>query len=93
MKFNISAAYLLVINLIAFATYGIDKYKAKKQKWRVKEATLFLLAALGGSIGAFIAMYLFHHKTKKFYFVIGIPLILLLQLALGGYIILKLRAI
>lgn len=73
--------YLLVINLTAFAAYGLDKKKAEKDRWRIPEATLVMLAVLGGSIGALAGMLAFHHKTKKPKFVIGIPLILLLQSA------------
>ena len=60
--------YLLAINAVAFIVYGIDKYKAKKAKWRISEATLLLLAVLGGSIGAWMGMKVWHHKTmhKKF---------------------------
>lgn len=71
--------YLLVINLTAFAAYGLDKKKAEKDKWRIPEATLVMLAVLGGSIGALAGMLAFHHKTKKPKFVIGIPLIALTQ--------------
>ena len=71
--------YLLVINLTAFAAYGLDKKKAEKDRWRIPEATLVMLAVLGGSIGALAGMLAFHHKTKKPKFVIGIPLIALTQ--------------
>lgn len=62
-------AYLLLVNVVTFFTYGIDKYKAKKGKWRISEATLLLMAFLDGSIGAWLGMKAFHHKTmhKKFY--------------------------
>ena len=62
------AYYLLGINAVTFIVYGIDKYKAKKAKWRISEATLLLLAVFGGSIGAWIGMKVWHHKTmhKKF---------------------------
>ena len=78
--------YLLAINAVAFIMYGIDKYKAKKAKWRISEATLLLLAVLGGSIGAWIGMKVWHHKTmhKKFKYVI--PAILLIQIALMAYL-------
>lgn len=75
-------AYLIVINLVAFVMYGIDKYKAKKSKWRIPEATLLLLAALGGSVGAWIGMQIWHHKTLHKKFKYGVPAILLLQIAL-----------
>ena len=74
--------YLAVANVIAFALYGLDKYKAKTGAWRIPEKTLFLLPILGGSVGAIAGMKVFHHKTKHWYFKYGLPLILLLQLAL-----------
>ena len=83
---KIIIGYLLLINLVAFVMYGIDKYKAKKSKWRIPEATLLMLAAIGGAVGAWIGMQVWHHKTlhKKFRF--GVPAILLLQLALAIYL-------
>ena len=74
--------YLAVINLTAFAVYGADKRRAKKDKRRVPEKTLFLLAVIGGSVGALLGMYTFRHKTRHWYFVWGIPAILLVQIAL-----------
>lgn len=74
--------YLIVINLVTFVMYGIDKYKAKKSKWRISEATLLWLAALGGSVGAWIGMQIWHHKTLHKKFKYGVPAILLLQIAL-----------
>lgn len=74
--------YLLAINLVTFLVYGADKRKAKKDRWRVPEKTLFLLAIIGGSIGALAGMYVFHHKTKHWYFRFGIPAILVLQIVL-----------
>ena len=78
--------YLLAINAIAFIVYGIDKYKAKKAKWRIPEATLLLLAVLGGSIGAWMGMKVWHHKTMHKKFKYGIPAILLIQIALMTYL-------
>ena len=80
------AYYLLAFNAIAFIMYGIDKYKAKKAKWRISEATLLLLAALGGSIGAWMGMKVWHHKTMHKKFKYGIPAILLIQIALMAYL-------
>lgn len=74
--------YLIGINIIAFATYGIDKKKAKHHKWRIPESTLLFLAVIGGSIGAWLGMQKFHHKTRKKQFAIGIPFIFLLQAAM-----------
>lgn len=75
--------YLIVINIIAFLAMFIDKRRAKYGKWRIKEYTLFILALLGGSIGAIAGMYTFRHKTKKARFFIGFPVILIIQILLG----------
>lgn len=74
--------YLLVINIAGFLSMMFDKIRAKKNTWRIRERTLFLLAILGGSIGSLAGMYLFRHKTKHWYFVLGMPLILILQIIL-----------
>ena len=74
--------YLVVMNLVTFTVYGVDKWKARRQRYRVPEKTLFLLAILGGSVGALVGMHLFHHKTRHWYFRYGIPLILLFQIVL-----------
>jgi uncharacterized membrane protein YsdA (DUF1294 family) len=79
--------YLLVINIATFFTYGIDKWKAKKSKWRIREVSLLTLAVLGGSIGAWLGMKVWHHKTMHKKFKYGVPAILILQLALLAYII------
>ena len=81
--------WLAVINLLTFIVYGADKRRARKGKWRVPEKTLFLLPLLGGSIGARLGMRVFHHKTKHWYFVWGIPAILLAQIALAVWIYTK----
>ena len=78
--------YLLAVNAVTFIVYGIDKYKAKKAKWRISEATLLLLAVLGGSIGAWVGMKVWHHKTMHKKFKYGIPTILLIQIALMTYL-------
>lgn len=83
---NITLAYLLAINVAAFLVYGIDKLKAKHAKWRISEATLLLLAAVGGSIGAWLGMKVWHHKTLHMKFRYGVPIILLLQIALIAYL-------
>ncbi len=72
---------LLAWNLFVFCVYGLDKYKAKKDKWRVPEKTLLLLALLMGAPGALLGMRVFHHKTKHRLFTIGVPVCLLLDLA------------
>jgi uncharacterized membrane protein YsdA (DUF1294 family) len=74
------AGYFIVINIIGFASMGIDKRKAQRSAYRIPEATLFTIAIMGGSIGSIIGMYLFRHKTKHWYFVFGMPIILILQL-------------
>ena len=79
--------YLIVINVLAFALMGIDKSKAKRHLWRIPEKTLFLSALLGGGAGAIIGMYFFHHKTRHWYFVIGMPMILIAEVAIYLYFI------
>ena len=81
--------YLLVINLIGFLSMGIDKFKAKNKLWRTKEKTLFVIAAIGGSIGSIIGMYVFRHKTKHNTFVYGMPIILGIQIGVIIYFFLK----
>ena len=81
--------YLAAVNLVTFTVYGVDKAKARRGAWRVPEKTLFLLPLLGGSIGALLGMRVFHHKTKHWYFVWGIPLILLAQIALAVWVYFK----
>lgn len=88
MQFShIVIIYLVLINLAAFALMGLDKRKARKNLWRLPEKTLFLSAILGGSAGAIAGMYVFHHKTRHWYFVIGMPLILVIQIGLGIWLI------
>ena len=72
--------YLLIINAVSFCFMLVDKGKAKKNKWRIRESTLIGSAVMGGSIGALLGMYTFRHKTKHVKFTIGIPLILALQI-------------
>ena len=74
-------AYLLIINILAYSLMGTDKAKARQNKRRIPEKALFLTALLGGSMGCIVGMYSFRHKTGHWYFVAGMPLILLLQLA------------
>ncbi len=75
--------YFGAINLLAFVTYAIDKQKAKLSMYRISEKTLILLAILGGSIGAFLGMKVFHHKTKKLKFAVGIPIIFVVQVVIS----------
>lgn len=72
--------YLGIVNVAGFILPAVDKRRAKKDKWRIKESTLFLISALGGSVAMYISMRLFHHKTKHKRFMIGIPVIIVLQL-------------
>jgi uncharacterized membrane protein YsdA (DUF1294 family) len=76
------AIYILVLNLIGYALMGIDKLRAKKRGFRIPEATLFVVAIIGGSIGTILGMIVFKHKTRKWYFTYGLPVILILQIAL-----------
>ena len=77
-----SMYYLLAINALSFILFGLDKYKAKKGKWRISEATLLMIAVIGGSIGAWVGMRLWHHKTMHKKFKYGIPIIIILQVCL-----------
>ena len=74
--------YLASVNLAAFVLYGIDKYKARRGLWRIPESVLRFAAAAGGSAGALLGMHVFHHKTKKPRFYIGVPVMLLLHLVI-----------
>lgn len=79
--------YILIgINVLTFLVYGIDKLKAKRGSWRISEATLLLLAVIGGSIGALLGMQLWHHKTMHKKFKYGLPLILLAQIVIVYFI-------
>ena len=84
---QIALIYLAVINVATFFTFGIDKWKAKKSMWRIRETALLMLAVLGGSIGAWIGMNVWHHKTQKKKFRYGVPAIIIIQLALIGYLL------
>ena len=79
--------YLLLLNIIGFALMGIDKERAKKRKWRIKEKNLFLVAFIGGSLGSILGMQFFRHKTKHMKFIIGMPLILILHVIIIGLVI------
>ena len=78
--------YLLIINALGFLLMLIDKQKAQKKKWRIPEATLLGVAAIGGSVGSLLGMHFFRHKTKHPKFTLGIPLILAVQLAALAYL-------
>ena len=81
--------YLIGVNLLTFIAYGIDKYKARHKQWRITETSLLLLAILGGSPAALLAMRLFHHKTLHKKFRYGVPAILLIQLTIVIFLIVK----
>ena len=83
---HIVLIYLAAINVVTFFMYGIDKWKAKRSKWRVSEAALIWMAVLGGSIGAWLGMKAWHHKTQHKKFKYGLPLILFLQISLIIYV-------
>lgn len=81
------AVYLGAVNLLGFSMMGLDKRRAVRNQWRIPEKNLFLAALLGGSIGSWIGMYAFRHKTRHMHFVIGMPLILLFQAGFAGYLL------
>jgi uncharacterized membrane protein YsdA (DUF1294 family) len=83
---NVLLYYLIVINVVTFLVYGIDKWKAKQGSWRISEASLLILAVIGGSIGALLGMKIWHHKTIHMKFKYGLPLILIIQIILIGYL-------
>jgi uncharacterized membrane protein YsdA (DUF1294 family) len=86
MNIKVIAALVLVLNAITFFVYGIDKWKAKKGKWRISEATLLILAIIGSSIGAWLGIKVWHHKTMHKKFKYGVPAIIVLQLiAVAAY--------
>ena len=86
---HIALTYLAVVNVVTFIVYGIDKWKAKNSKWRIPEATLLGLAVIGGSIGAWMGMKTWHHKTLHKKFRLGVPLILIAQIALLMFVYLN----
>lgn len=88
-KSTIILIYFILINIIGFFVMLIDKKKAEKGKWRIQEKTIFIITALGGGIGTITGMYVFHHKTKKLQFTIGLPTITILEIVLGIYLLIK----
>ena len=82
---NAPICYIVVINLVSFMMFGIDKYKARRGQWRISEATLLAVAAIGGSLGAWMGMKVWHHKTLHSKFRYGVPIILLVHIALMAY--------
>ena len=84
---TIALIYLALVNLVTFFLYGIDKWKAKRSKWRIEESTLLWWAACGGSIGALLGMKAWHHKSRHKKFTIGVPAILIAQLIVAGILL------
>lgn len=84
--YKILIVYMIAINLAGLLSMYIDKKRAVHKKWRIPEKTLFLVAILGGSAGSIAGMHLFRHKTKHWYFVVGMPLILVIQIILSFYL-------
>ncbi len=78
--FSIIILYFVIINIIGFGIMGLDKWKAKKGYWRVPESSLFIISLIGGSLGSILGMYSFRHKTRHWYFVFGLPAILVIEL-------------
>lgn len=78
--------YLATMNLLGFLLMGLDKWRAKKHAFRIPEATLLMIAALGGAVGAMAGMHLFHHKTRHWYFLYGIPAMLIVHILLALFI-------
>lgn len=82
--------YMLVMSIAGFISMGVDKRRAVKGKWRVSEAALFVIALIGGALGSVIGMRVFRHKTKHWYFVVFMPLIMVIQIALIVFLFIKL---
>ncbi|RKW56898.1 DUF1294 domain-containing protein [Hoylesella loescheii] len=82
LPLHVVLAYFITVNVLGLVLFGIDKWKAKHDKWRISEATLLSVTAIGGSIGAWVGMKVWHHKTMHKKFKYGIPLVMVLQLAL-----------
>ena len=83
---DIALQYFAIINVATFLTYGLDKWKAKRSKWLIREAALLMLAVLGGSIGAWLGMKVWHHKTQHKKFKYGIPAIIIVQAIIIWYL-------
>lgn len=84
---SIIAIYLVGANIAGFLLMGLDKWKAKNKRWRVAEKTLFGVSLLGGSVGTWVGMYAFRHKTRHWHFVVGMPLILAVQVAAALFLL------
>lgn len=80
---SIIILYFAALNVIGFGIMGIDKWKARKGYWRIPESSFFIIAAIGGSLGSILGMYTFRHKTRHWYFVFGMPAILIIELLIA----------
>ena len=89
IKIQYVVLYILLINCMGLGAMALDKYKAERARWRIPEKTLFIITLLGGGIGTISGMYLFRHKTKKLYFTIGFPTILISEIVIIIYAIIK----
>lgn len=81
--------YIIIINVVTFCLYGVDKHRAKRKMWRIPEAVLLLFAIIGGSIGAGMSMHFYRHKTKHKKFAFGVPIIFILQVAVAVFLYVK----
>lgn len=81
------AAYLILANIVGFASMGLDKWKAIHRAWRIPEATLFLICIIGGSLGSTVGMFTFRHKTKHWYFRFGFPVIMAIHIIIAAFLI------
>ena len=90
---HIAIIYFAAINVVTFFMYGIDKWKAKRSKWRISEATLLWMAVIGGSIGAWLGIKIWNHKTMHKKFKYGVPAIIILQIAIIVYITIKVEGL
>ena len=83
--------YLMIVNIVAFAAMGTDKYRAQRNKWRISETSIFVLGLIGGGTGILFGMRFFHHKTKHLKFTLGIPAVVMINAVMLGYILQKLK--
>ena len=93
LPLHVVLAYFITVNVLGLVLFGIDKWKAKHDKWRISEATLLSLTVIGGSIGTWVGMKVWHHKTMHKKFKYGIPLVMVLQLALLLFTLYRLNSI
>jgi len=82
--------YLAAVNIVAFVIMGIDKYKAQRHKWRISETSIFVVGLVGGGLGVLLGMGFFHHKTKHLKFILGIPVEVIMNIAMFVYLLQKL---